>query len=163
MWTGSRCGADVDLVALPPPLPADPLPPARVDVWGVRPDRQWYYAVLLALLVGSIAVPRAWVTDGPVVCPTRLLFSVPCPGCGLTRAASAMGHLDLAGAWSEHPFAAMSWAAALAILVGRGLQAVFGWQRSLFPRGVLNSGPALVFFCAWLVWGVWRLLAACLG
>ena len=57
-----------------------------------------------ALLVGSWLVrPRAF--DGPVLCPMRLLFGVPCPGCGMTRAFACLWRGDLDGAVMLHPFA----------------------------------------------------------
>ena len=44
---------------------------------------------------------------GPIfelpLCPSASLFSVPCPGCGLTRATVALLHGDVLAAWSLHP------------------------------------------------------------
>ena len=39
----------------------------------------------------------------PAVCPMRLLLHVPCPSCGLTRAARSLLHADVAGATRMHP------------------------------------------------------------
>src|SRR5262245_34155251 len=44
------------------------------------------------------------IVDAPL-CPTRFLFGIPCPGCGLTRATFAMLTLDWAGVWRFHPLA----------------------------------------------------------
>jgi hypothetical protein len=49
-------------------------------------------------VVAFIVLP--WV---PAVCPMRLLLQVPCPSCGLTRAARCLFHADLAGATRMHP------------------------------------------------------------
>ena len=54
-------------------------------------------AVAMAVLA-FIALPGI-----PAVCPMRLLFHVPCPSCGLTRAARDLLHADLAGATRMHP------------------------------------------------------------
>jgi hypothetical protein len=39
----------------------------------------------------------------PSMCPMRLVLHVPCPACGLTRAARCLLHLDVAGATRLHP------------------------------------------------------------
>lgn len=39
------------------------------------------------------------------LCPMRVVFGVPCPGCGLTRATLAMGHLDFGAMLRFHPLA----------------------------------------------------------
>lgn len=38
-----------------------------------------------------------------VLCPTRLLFHVPCPGCGMTRALNLLLGGDVAGAVTMNP------------------------------------------------------------
>lgn len=38
------------------------------------------------------------------VCPSRLLFGIPCPGCGLTRAAFLLVQRDLHGSLLCNPF-----------------------------------------------------------
>jgi hypothetical protein len=69
---------------------------SRVDG---RALRALWHAALPLLILGIIAV-----VDFPI-CPTRLGFGVPCPGCGLTRATVAMMHLDLVGVLRFHPLA----------------------------------------------------------
>lgn len=49
-------------------------------------------AVLLAVLILTV-----WH------CPVRLLFGVPCPGCGVTRAVLSVLRLDLPGAFAYNP------------------------------------------------------------
>jgi len=41
--------------------------------------------------------------DGPTICPIALVTGVPCPGCGMTRAASALIRGDIALALDYHP------------------------------------------------------------
>lgn len=36
-------------------------------------------------------------------CPFRLLFGIPCPGCGMTRAFLCLLRLDIRGAFHYHP------------------------------------------------------------
>jgi len=51
-----------------------------------------------AAITAFVATP--WL---PSLCPTRFFFHVPCPSCGLTRAARCILHFDLAGATHVHP------------------------------------------------------------
>ena len=43
--------------------------------------------------------------SAPPLCLVRLLFHLPCPGCGMTRALHALAHGDLANAIVFHPLA----------------------------------------------------------
>ncbi len=38
------------------------------------------------------------------VCPLQIIFGLPCPGCGLTRAGIRLLTGDFIGAWKMHPF-----------------------------------------------------------
>jgi hypothetical protein len=110
-------------------------------------------AWLSALLVGLGLL----VAYGPSFCPTALLFGVPCPGCGLTRATLALLHGDVAGALRLHPLApvlAPLFAAAMAKVVLD--QARFGAGRPWTPRfwggrGVTLGASALLV----VLLGVW--------
>src|SRR5262249_38274475 len=57
-------------------------------------------AVRVAVVAGLMAVGAAllFVTSLPAVCPMRLILHVPCPSCGLTRAARLVASGDFAGA-----------------------------------------------------------------
>ncbi len=60
--------------------------------------RNYGRGVLLAVLyvsVGAFGVP---------VCPMVLMTGLPCPGCGMTRAAALFLKGDWLGAWRMHPF-----------------------------------------------------------
>ncbi len=52
-------------------------------------------------------------------CPLRYLTGIPCPGCGMTRAALALLRLDFADAFSWHPmiFAIVPYALVTGILL----------------------------------------------
>jgi Protein of unknown function (DUF2752) len=67
----------------------------------------------------------------PAVCPTARFLHVPCPSCGLTRAARAALHGDFAGATHLHP---LWWAVLppLALLVA--LEAVSYVKTGSFGR-----------------------------
>lgn len=58
------------------------------------------FGVLLAGAAAGLALERGWL-----VCPIAAFFSVPCPGCGLTRAALLLAAGDWNGALRVHPLA----------------------------------------------------------
>jgi hypothetical protein len=53
------------------------------------------------LALAAVAVLILWALPSP--CPIRFVLGVPCPSCGLTRAARAALSLDFAAATRAHP------------------------------------------------------------
>src|SRR6185436_1093712 len=64
----------------------------RIIVWG---------SSLPALLAASFLY-FPYCTTGPVFCPTALLFGLPCPGCGITRAFGHATHGHFREAFEYH-------------------------------------------------------------
>lgn len=60
------------------------------------------WAVAVAAIAGPVALASVMI-GGPPLCGFRVLFGIPCPGCGLTRCLSALAHGDLGGAFHVHP------------------------------------------------------------
>lgn len=103
----ASCKPGTDAADTGPDLVARPVtsdPPLRV-VAGSRDD-PWRPAFLAALLLAFASI--VWgrmvdVHDGPVLCPTRLVSGVNCPGCGLSRSFVAMAELQPTLAFAMHP------------------------------------------------------------
>lgn len=57
-------------------------------------------------MVFALGLAYFWVPSGSrTLCVFRITLGLPCPGCGLTRAASHLLHGDLAASIRLHPFA----------------------------------------------------------
>ncbi len=79
-------------------------------------------------------------------CPVYTLLHVPCPSCGLTRAARLAAHGELAAATHVHPlwFVVLPW---LAVVVGAELWGYVrrgAWGRAGRIRGVRVTGYVTV-------------------
>ena len=46
-----------------------------------------------------IMLPSGFFDQGESICPSKLLFDVECPGCGMTRATMHMLHFEFHEAW----------------------------------------------------------------
>ena|ERR1700722_13001881 len=64
---------------------------------------------LSVVLASFLYVP--WVSHGPVFCPFRFFFGMPCPGCGLTRSFCAVSQGEIREAMSFHLFGPFVYAA----------------------------------------------------
>lgn len=91
---------------------ADALVPAAATV---RAEMRWHWIVLVGACLfvaggtivdvgpeGAIGVASAPAITFPVVCPSRRLFGVSCPGCGMTRSVTHLLHGRLAESWTTH-------------------------------------------------------------
>jgi hypothetical protein len=86
----------------------------------MSPGRQFgllWGAVAAALVALSPLAPR--FASALPVCPLKSLIGLPCLTCGTTRAALALGRLDLGAAFAVSPLAAAGWS----VLIVGGLAA----------------------------------------
>lgn len=65
----------------------------------LREDAKHYW--LSVLIAGAVIVLLNLLFG--TVCPLRILFGVPCPGCGMTRAMLSLLRLDFVSAVRLHP------------------------------------------------------------
>jgi Protein of unknown function (DUF2752) len=91
---------------------ADSLSPTPATV---RAERRWHWIVLAGACLfvaagaivdvapeGAIGVASAPAITLPVVCPSRRLFGVECPGCGMTRSVTHLLHGRLSASLITH-------------------------------------------------------------
>ncbi|HEU4412406.1 MAG TPA: DUF2752 domain-containing protein [Polyangiaceae bacterium] len=108
-----------------------------------------------ARLGGIGAVIAALLAAGAPGCPVAFFARVPCPGCGLTRAALRLLHGDLAGALAFHPLVPVALPAALAFVGTNAVSYVVSgrWGYVERQQGRALTGGALVLIA--LMLGVW--------
>lgn len=106
-------------------------------------------AAASALSIGLVSGLLPWA------CPFLTLTGLPCPGCGLTRAARAVAQGDFAHATSTHP---LIWLvapalAALAVAEVVGVVRHGTWGRAVGHRVVVPAALSLagLLFAVWLL------------
>jgi len=65
-----------------------------------RPIDAAKLALLFLAPVLLMVIPTSTIESGPTLCLFKLIFGVRCPGCGMTRAVSAMMHGDVTAAFA---------------------------------------------------------------
>lgn len=114
----------------------------------------------LALLWAGVAVAlvalsplAAALAAGLPPCPFRAWLDLPCPSCGVTRAALALARLDPAAALAVNPLAAIGWVGLVAGGLGAGAAATLGRPLPglrLRPTPALRAATALALLGNWV-------------
>lgn len=121
----------------------------------------WRDRIILAAPLFGIGLLLAVSPDseGPTFCPFALCTGTACPGCGMTRAGSALLRGDVSGALTLHP---------LVFLIG--LQLAVGWGYYVLRRSgrarplstrTLNATLIATVLALVIVWAI-RLLTGTL-
>jgi hypothetical protein len=115
--------------------------------------------VTLGLFVGAL-LPMSLLTTGVSFCPFKVVTGLPCPGCGMTRAAIALLHGDPGASFYYHPLGIPLVLTAVAI----GLADGWYWWRSrqlgsrsappawLIERVMLSPAPWVAIAALVVVW-----------
>ena len=74
------------------------------DLTPFRPARSALVAAALLAALGLILVVLPESVQGPVACPFRAVTGLPCPTCGLIRAARSIADGGIAEAFRINPF-----------------------------------------------------------
>lgn len=134
-----------------PALPDDPAADEAATRRFVRGRLLAAGLALILPLAGWLYAP--WAQTGPIVCGSRLLLGLPCPGCGLTRGVCAAARLHWGAATRFHPLAVPLTCGCLAVGVTAVVELVRGRRYPWYRR--FQSGGWI-----WSLWGVLLLIYA---
>jgi len=104
------------------------------------PDTRLRRLLRLGVFVAPLGLATAL---GVPICPTAALLRQPCPGCGITRASSALAHGDLEGAMSLNPVSPVVVPLAAALALYGLLAYVFTGRSPMNERVPMTLGIAL--------------------
>lgn len=133
---------------------------------GVALGERIVVLIFATLSLAALVVARAWpvdsVTSGEPTCIVRLLFNLPCPGCGMTRAWVLTAHGDLLTAFEYNLFGPIGMAVALGAV---GFVAYSLVRRRPPERllSVVNPRWLLGLLVVWLVYSVIRVVSLGMG
>ena len=64
---------------------------------------RWLETIVVLFILVSVIAKAYFDVGFTIPCIIKALLGIRCPGCGLTTAAVALAHLDLAGAFDANP------------------------------------------------------------
>lgn len=108
-----------------------------------------HLSIFLSNLGAVVLLPS--LTHVPHICVVRLLFDVPCPGCGVTHAILAIAQFRLAAAWHSNP-------AGLGMVAGFCYQLIARPIAMMFPQTgefVVRTSRLLSKFVIASLFAVW--------
>ncbi|HEX8140709.1 MAG TPA: DUF2752 domain-containing protein [Pyrinomonadaceae bacterium] len=119
--------------------------------------RAWLVLLGLSAVFVTSALWRP-SDDGIILCPFRAITGYPCPGCGMTRAFSAIAHGELWRAVRYNPLSPLFFLAFVAIWAGAAAT-ILNWPRvrTLVMRLQPSATATNVLLVIILAWWVVRL------
>lgn len=135
----------------------------RRVIRALRPDlfRSWddsygrsrllVIAVGVGLFVSTLFWRFFFEKNGPILCYSRSVFGLPCPGCGLTRAFCALAELDLKKALEMNalcfPIGLFVLLATVVAIVELKQRQKFFWYTRMFTlKNALITGGVIVVY-----------------
>ena len=122
--------------------------------------------VLAAISLVGLVIARAWpvpaVESGDPTCIMRIMFNLPCPGCGMTRAWVHTAHGNLGTAFEYNLFGPIGMAAAAGLV----LFTVYSLVRRRPPErllSLLNPRWLVALVGVWLTYSVIRMISLGMG
>jgi hypothetical protein len=117
---------------------------SRIILWGSS----------LPVLLAASVLYFPFCKTGPVLCPTALLFGLPCPGCGLTRALGHATHGLFREAFDYHALWPLLLAYFVFVWVYKIIESARGEPPKL-PTDKIGGGALLVMLGFWVVRIAW--------
>lgn len=118
--------------------------------------RRFRYAGPLAIVTLLLVLA---LVDVPI-CPSRVLYGIPCPGCGLTRATLAMLRWDWGEVWQYHPAAPLVTPVFVGLLLRPSAADASGGPQSATRRWARRVGRVSVGLSVLALVGVYATRAA---
>jgi hypothetical protein len=121
---------------------------------------RWRAWVVLLGLSAMFLTSALWrpSDNGIILCPFRAMTGYPCPGCGMTRAFSAIAHGELWRAVRYNPLSPLLFLAAIAIWASAAAT-ILKWEaaRSALARLRPSTLAANVLMVIVMLWWITRL------
>jgi Protein of unknown function (DUF2752) len=125
-------------------------PPSKGAALNARQIRtRIVFALVCPLIISVSFLKTPWLAEGPVLCPVRFLWGLPCPSCGLTRSFCAVSRGDLLGALQFHLFGPLLYVGCALAVFPLTLE-VFRQQQCTWLHRVLFSRRCICG-AAWLL------------
>ena len=125
-------------------------------------DHELIWGALAALGIAvSVLLPVNRLLSGTGYrCPLRTITGIPCPTCGGTRAAVAMGSLEFGRAFALNPLVAAGWCAGLAFVPYAAFVVGMRRRRLRLADVTRRGGNMLRLLAAGVVLANWAYLIA---
>lgn len=133
---------------------------------GVALGERVVVLLLATVSLVGLVIARAWpvasVDSGDPTCLMRILFGLPCPGCGMTRSWVHLAHGDVLAAFEYNVFGPIGMATA-AGLVGFVLYSLVRRRRPERILELVNPRWLLALIVVWMGYSVVRMISLGMG
>lgn len=127
---------------------------------GITDTTRRHAWLLLLGLSAMFCVSLLWrpSDNGIILCPFRALTGYPCPGCGMTRAFSALAHGEPVRAVIYNPLSPVLFLAAIALWMNSAATLLnLHGARAALARLRPTTQVSYIFLALMLIWWVVRL------